>query len=316
MEISEVIKNEKTNLRRVSVNARRTLTYCIFACALLLFSQVMLSGFYIRTDSEISYILWGIMIYTLSFLIPFGVLKIFFTNIQIITNETAPKRYFPRNPLLFITGTLGIGYIFTFTVNLLFEDFVKKVSFSESFVPESDFVIVLFYIYKAVLPAIIEEWAFRGLILKYLLPYGKNGAIIISALLFGLVHIQPIQVIFTFIMGVLLAICYEYTNSLLVPIIVHFLNNAFSVSFLIFKDNMIFKSIAPVLIIALMICAVAAIISFSKRWINKKKVSLIKPQSIGRKLSAVEYLINFFINIGMLPFVSIITYLVYLYYFV
>jgi len=75
-------------------------------------------------------------------------------------------------------------------------------------------------------PAFTEELLFRGLILDGLSRnYSKRKAIIVSALLFGLIHFNPWQFLLGFIIGIFLAwICIE-TKSILLCIYIHFLNN-------------------------------------------------------------------------------------------
>jgi membrane protease YdiL (CAAX protease family) len=75
------------------------------------------------------------------------------------------------------------------------------------------------------LPAVIEELLFRGLILKGLMSMGKVVAVLGSALLFSLFHSNPDQTIFTFILGVVFALVVLKTGNLLYAMILHFLNN-------------------------------------------------------------------------------------------
>jgi len=77
-----------------------------------------------------------------------------------------------------------------------------------------------------IIPPITEELFFRGLILDGLKNnYSKRKAIIISALLFGIIHLNPWQAYGAFIMGLISAwICIE-TNSILLSIYMHFFNN-------------------------------------------------------------------------------------------
>lgn len=90
-------------------------------------------------------------------------------------------------------------------------------------------VLVLRFVYIAVLPAIFEELMTRGIILGELLPYGKGFAIITSGLLFGLMHMNPVQLPFAFIAGTAMAYAVVYCGTLRVSIVVHFVNNLLSV---------------------------------------------------------------------------------------
>lgn len=81
----------------------------------------------------------------------------------------------------------------------------------------------------AVLPALLEEMIYRGYILRTLRPYGNLFAVLVSALLFGLMHGNLRQIPFAFIVGLVLGWLYVSTNNIWLPIAVHFANNAISV---------------------------------------------------------------------------------------
>ena len=76
---------------------------------------------------------------------------------------------------------------------------------------------ILAFISVAILAPIVEEIIFRGIIFNEADKY-KGGAfpIIISALLFGLAHMQPIQIVYAFIVGLIFGFVYSKTHSLLI----------------------------------------------------------------------------------------------------
>ncbi len=78
---------------------------------------------------------------------------------------------------------------------------------------------------SAVLPALMEEFALRGVVLGTLRKYGDGFAIGISAFLFGLMHGNFTQVPFAVIAGVALGFVYVITGSIWSSIILHFCNN-------------------------------------------------------------------------------------------
>lgn len=81
----------------------------------------------------------------------------------------------------------------------------------------------------ALLPAVFEELLFRGVIFNsFNKKYGVVIAVFVSALLFGVYHMNWIQGIYAFIFGLALAYMYFKSNSLFVPIIFHFVNNLIS----------------------------------------------------------------------------------------
>lgn len=75
-----------------------------------------------------------------------------------------------------------------------------------------------------------EEWLCRGIILRGLLKKMKPGwAIVISALVFGLIHMNLRQAIPAFIIGVVLGYVYYKTGSLKLTMLMHCVNNTLSV---------------------------------------------------------------------------------------
>lgn len=81
----------------------------------------------------------------------------------------------------------------------------------------------------ALLPALLEELAFRKCIIGTLQKYGKGIAVVISALLFGVVHGGIAQSVFAFIVGLVLGFITVKTGSVRIAAAVHFANNALSV---------------------------------------------------------------------------------------
>lgn len=82
----------------------------------------------------------------------------------------------------------------------------------------------------AVLGPILEELLFRGAITKVLLKkYSPVKAILISGLIFGIFHINPVQVVGACLSGFLFAWLYYRTGSLIACILIHILNNSLSV---------------------------------------------------------------------------------------
>ena len=91
------------------------------------------------------------------------------------------------------------------------------------------YAIVLSVMSTALVPALGEEFLFRGTILSNLMPYGKTGAIIGSAILFGLMHQNAQQIFYATASGILLGYVYVKTGSIWCGTLIHFFNNAFGV---------------------------------------------------------------------------------------
>ncbi len=73
---------------------------------------------------------------------------------------------------------------------------------------------------------VFEEFICRGLIYGSMrLRYSEWGAILLSALFFGVLHLHPTAVVNAFVMGVVLAFVYRVAGTLWAPIALHALNN-------------------------------------------------------------------------------------------
>ncbi|MFT6947122.1 MAG: membrane protease YdiL (CAAX protease family) [Vicingaceae bacterium] len=88
----------------------------------------------------------------------------------------------------------------------------------------------------AIMAPFFEEFIFRGIMLDGLLKKKSTWtAILISAALFGLVHLNPWQFVTAMIIGTFAGWVYSRTKSLIYCIIIHFANN-FTASIFMFLD--------------------------------------------------------------------------------
>lgn len=85
--------------------------------------------------------------------------------------------------------------------------------------------IALEFIVMCLVPAICEEFLFRGAILTNCLPFGRANAILISALLFSMMHQNAEQILYAFAAGIFLGIVYERTGSIWACFFLHLMNN-------------------------------------------------------------------------------------------
>lgn len=101
--------------------------------------------------------------------------------------------------------------------------------------PESDAVyntvpmFLLGVLGTAVVPAFVEEFAIRGVVFQPMRKYGEKFAIVMSALVFALMHGNMMQIPFAFVAGVAIAYAVTVTGSMWVGVAIHFLNNFISV---------------------------------------------------------------------------------------
>lgn len=94
-------------------------------------------------------------------------------------------------------------------------------------VTSNPLVISLFAI--AFVPAILEESVYRGIFYNEYRKANPWKGILLSGLLFGLLHMNFNQFIYAFVMGMIFALLIEATDSILASMIVHFVINGTSV---------------------------------------------------------------------------------------
>lgn len=109
----------------------------------------------------------------------------------------------------------------------------------ESFIPANEDINSMFIqgfsswigiLSIVVLAPIFEELLFRGVILRgFLKNYSATKSIIITAVLFGVLHLNPIQSIIAALLGLVLGWMFVKTGSLWVCIFFHALNNGFAI---------------------------------------------------------------------------------------
>lgn len=86
------------------------------------------------------------------------------------------------------------------------------------------------FLLTAIFAPIFEEWLCRGMVLRGLLTKMKPGwAIVISALFFAVIHMNPWQALNAFLIGVVMGYVYYKTGCLWLTMLMHFVNNGFAV---------------------------------------------------------------------------------------
>jgi hypothetical protein len=86
------------------------------------------------------------------------------------------------------------------------------------------------FLLTAIFAPVFEEWLCRGMVLRGLLTKMKPAwAIVISALFFALIHMNPWQALNAFGIGLVMGYVYYKTGSLWLTMLIHFVNNGTAV---------------------------------------------------------------------------------------
>lgn len=191
------------------------------------------------TESTQAEAVFGMLYTLLGVAVPFFLAYIFLKKTAGVTLPLgAPRKN--SGVLLLIPAGLGVNYIGNVAVSYMMTFFssfgISSYSYEMALtqqepLPENAFQLICTVMYMAVFPAFFEEFAFRGVIMQPLRKYGDWFAIIVSGVIFGLVHGNIMQMPFAVIAGVALGYAVTVTDSLWTGIIIHFLNNFLSVLF-------------------------------------------------------------------------------------
>lgn len=168
----------------------------------------------------------------------------FYMVSSLMKNKTSDLIQFKPLEKKFGLACIGIGMMVcvysNVAANLLlsnlnsigFHPSIPEMPYDNSIVP-----IIMYIISIAIIPPLVEEFAYRGIILGSLRKYGDGFAILVSATLFGLMHANFSQIPFAFIIGLILGFLTVRLNSILPAIIIHFINNFSATILEIIKNN-------------------------------------------------------------------------------
>jgi len=137
--------------------------------------------------------------------------------------------------------------------------------------------------YGCVLGPVMEEFVFRGIILRGLLKsYSNKIAILLSALIFAILHLNLVQGMVAFLMGLLLGYIYIKTHSIYLCMLTHIINNTFFFSLsLLYPEwvEILSYNILRSILISIM-GLIILILGFKKLTVNINNSNIQKTTSI------------------------------------
>lgn len=112
--------------------------------------------------------------------------------------------------------------------------------------PNGIFGFLLSLIATVIVPSLVEEFACRGIILGLLRKFGNSFAILVSAVLFGLMHSNFEQIPFAMLIGFVLGFVTIKSGSIWCAVLIHAFNNSVSViySYILSSLSLNFQNIS------------------------------------------------------------------------
>ncbi len=176
----------------------------------------------------------------------------------------------------------GLGFCFIAQVASafmiqLFDGAGYELTQPETNDPDSVFACIIMFITIAVVPAIFEEFSLRCCAMGALKKYGKGFAVFIASVVFGLMHMNLIQFVFAFLIGLVLGYITMKTDNVIPAMLIHGINNSVSVISTILNiyvgekiANIVYYIIIIIWIVVGVIGTVALFVK--KEFHNEKKV--------------------------------------------
>lgn len=250
-----------------------TLTICYTLFVVMLLLSSILNG-------PIFYLL-----YPLTFALPV-LLGIFMTREEGVEK----KRYLTINSemiedfLPFVFPIVAVTILTSFITSVIIFNLTGKtnsVDLGDSY--------ILALITSALLPAIFEEVLFRYLPLRLLGTHSHKAAIFVSAFFFSLAHLDLFTIPYAFVGGVLLMFVDILTGSVLPSIIIHFINNALSVTMYFLADSPIMIFGIYAIIVVLTLISVMVICSKKEEYSESLMVMFMPGEDVKITISMILF---------------------------
>ena len=166
--------------------------------------------------------------YLSSFMVPVAIIKRQIKRNKLVYQPMKTTLRFSK--LAFLAIPLGISVIFSAAyINAAWVEVFYVPDVMDMLAPTVSsyeaYEIILQFIVVCLVPGFCEEFLFRGAILTNCLPFGRSTAILISSLLFSLMHQNPQQFFYAFAAGIFLGVLYEKSGSIWPGVFLHTLNN-------------------------------------------------------------------------------------------
>lgn len=165
--------------------------------------------------------------------------------------------------------------------------------------------VLLSVLTTAVVPAFVEEFAVRGVVMQSLRRYGDWFAIVMSSFVFAIMHGNMIQIPFAFIAGIGIGYAVIKTGTMWTGVIIHFLNNLIAVIYSVVYENLSeggAAAVFAVIYVVVFLVGIACLISYRGRHPHPLKLSRGKVTCLkrGEKVKRFIFTVPMIIAIAVL----------------
>ncbi len=132
----------------------------------------------------------------------------------------------------------------------------------------------------ALLPAVCEELLFRYVPMSILAPYSRRACIVLSSLYFSLIHCNLFQIPYALAAGLIFILISMLFNSVWPSMMLHFLNNALSVLWILYSPNYVFR-LAFVISLSFLAAVSLAYVFIKRREYMERARDVFEPSEAG-----------------------------------
>ena len=278
-----------------------------FAVELPLITALTMMGTDIYQDQMLLTLLEGAMV-PLSTALPF--VLVMFLSRQPASEYLKFRKTDKVQSLLLVVAALGLVLAANLPAGWL-QDIMSQGGYSPTPQVTEMTSMPLFlaeFAITAILVPIMEEFAFRGVLLSRLERHGEVFALVGSAILFSLAHMDASTVVFAFAAGLVFGFLYMRTRNLWVSIAVHALNNGLAVigsaADLLFPQEAmdVAEFCMFYLPIALGVVALVLLLAFKRKVFLtplQQEVPTVRPLTFGESVQAYIRAPMFWVFLGM-----------------
>ena len=196
----------------------------------LFYSASNIHGLYYLTET-VDWIL-NLAVYLFSLLIPFGIYVLFIKMpLRVAIPLQKAKSDLTFSGVLICLGACVLASYATNVLQIGLECVGIGITMPEYVIPETVPGLIIYAVSLTVVPAFAEEIVFRGIIMQSLRRFGDIFALVASAFIFGIFHLNLIQMPYALIVGLCIGYFVMRTGSLWIGIILHFINNSVALAF-------------------------------------------------------------------------------------
>ncbi|PGK51636.1 hypothetical protein CN918_27980 [Priestia megaterium] len=183
-----------------------------------------------------------------------------------------------------IALSLGVFWLTEYALSFFFPHFVENTLQDEMPMPHNKVKYVLLLLNICIFGPIAEEFMFRGLLVnRFIYKWNVTAGILVANILFGILHAD---IVGATLFGIIQSVLYLRTRNLLVPILIHIINNTFLSLMPYTPDFINYMTIAELKermipnLIVFVIAAVLFVLWLKKNWYvfreEKKKKQELK----------------------------------------